>query len=117
MEITRYDLRITGGTGISAFNEGRLVYHSVTRSYAFASARTFPSENRGPAIINPIGRPSFEKPHGIEMAGSPNMLKGVQFEIVSGSRGLGSSSRSSASLITRTWLRNQHQLHSRAGAN
>src|SRR5262249_51053309 len=87
------------------FRDGRFVCHSVTFSYAFASASTLPSENRGPAIINPIGRPSVEKPHGMEMAGNPNMLKGVQFEMVSGSRGLGSSSRLSASLIVRGVMR------------
>ncbi len=68
-------------------------------------ASTFPSENRGPAILNPIGSPSFEKPHGIEIAGSPKMLNGVQFEMTSGSRGLGSSSRFSESLIVRGVMR------------
>src|SRR5207253_7793084 len=97
--------RITGGTAISGVSDGRFVYHSVTFSYAFASARTFPSENRGPAIISPIGRPSFEKPHGIEIAGNPKMLNGVQFETVSGSRDLGSSSRFSASLMVRGGIR------------
>src|SRR5437867_9858650 len=104
-QVDSQDFRITGGTTVSGFTGGRRVCHSVTFSYAFASASTLPSENRGPAIINPIGSPSFEKPHGIEIAGSPKMLNGVQFEMTSGSRGLGSSSRFSESLIVRGVMR------------
>lgn len=72
---------------MSGVSRGFFVCHCVAFSYAFARARTLPSEKRGPAIISPIGNPVFEKPAGIEMAGSPKMLNGVQFEIVSGSRG------------------------------
>src|SRR5437667_11076706 len=69
-QVNSQDFRITGGTTVSGFRGGRRVCHSVTFSYAFASAGTFPSANRGPAIINLIGSPSYEKRHGTEMARS-----------------------------------------------
>src|SRR5260370_22333869 len=86
---------------MSGLSVGLFVCHGVAFSYAFASASTFPSEKRGPAIINPIGSPPVEKPQGIEIAGNPKILNGVQFEMVSGSRGTTTSSRFSASLIVR----------------
>ncbi len=60
-----------------------------------------PSEKRGRAIIKPIGSPLAEKPQGTEIAGSPRMSKGEQLEIVSGSRGVTTSSRLRASLMVR----------------
>src|SRR5437773_1011267 len=100
-----YDFRVTGGTSMSGFSSGRFVCQSVAFSYALASARTFPSANRGPAIINPIGSPLFENPHGIEMAGNPKILNGPVLETVSGSRGTTTSSRFNASLMVRGRIR------------
>lgn len=99
--LLNHDFRVTGGTSMSGLSVGLFVCHCVAFSYAFASASTFPSEKRGPAIISPIGSPLFEKPHGSEMAGNPKILKGVQFEMVSGSRGTTTSSRFRASLMVR----------------
>src|SRR5205823_7589392 len=106
-QVDSQDFRITGGTTVSGFRGGRRVCHSVTFSYALATASTFPSENRGPAIINPIGSPVFEKPHGMEMAGNPKVSNGEVFEFstFAGSRGTTVSSRFSASLIVRGRIR------------
>ena len=44
---------------------------AVAGSNAWASASTLPSENRGPAIINPTGSPFDVKPHGMEIVDQP----------------------------------------------
>ena len=50
--------------------------------------------------MSPMGRPSAEKPHGIEAAGMPKLLKGEQLDPTDGSVGSPAfSSRSSASLM------------------
>src|SRR5580658_7408529 len=94
-----------GGTAICGVSVGRFRCHCVAFSYAFARARTFPSENRGPAIIRPMGKPLAENPQGTEIAGRPKMLNGEQFEIKSGALGLLSSSRSSESPMVRGSMR------------
>src|SRR6516162_10390329 len=93
------DWRLIGGTGISGVSFGLIACQRVAFSYACANARIRPSEKRGPAIINPIGKPLAENPQGMETAGIPNVLNWGQFERTSGSRGLGSSSRFSSSLM------------------
>lgn len=63
--------------GTSLQTGGVLVCQSVFASHAAATLKTVSSSKGLPIICNPRGSFADEKPHGIDMAGSPEQLNGL----------------------------------------
>src|ERR1700747_3264440 len=71
-----------GENSYAGVRGGCLLCHSVSCSYACASASTVVSANGALTSWRPIGRPEAVKPHGTDMAGSPNTSKRTVLRIL-----------------------------------